>query len=259
MFPILAGDKIAMIQSKANNIFNKIKTKFYSTLNYDYELSKLIDLFDKYSPQEKKQYKVLDVGCGYGKKLKALHEEGYNVLGIDANPKLVQANRANGLKCLTLEEFSQNSEQFDLILMSHLIEHFNPDDLKNFIDSYLDKLKIGGYLIIATPLITSYFYDDFDHIKPYSPHGIMMVFGDNYYSDQVQYYSRNKLELQDIWFRKRHYRTQFFKGKYIKDKSTFFLQLIDFCSILLFRSSLGIVGKTDGWIGIFQKVKTLDS
>lgn len=238
------------------SLSSRVKNKFYSILNYDYDLPKILDFFNKYRPDEKHKCKVLDVGCGYGKKLAALSSEGYDAIGIDINPKLVEANISKGLKCITLEEFSCNSEQFDIILMSHIIEHFNPDELKDFMDFYLDQLRLDGFLIIATPLISSFFYDDFDHIKPYSPQGILMVFGENYY-DQVQYYSNNKLELKDLWFRKRHYRPQFFKGRYIPDKSTFFLHCLEVCSILLCRSSFGIVGKTDGWVGVFQKVKSI--
>jgi predicted SAM-dependent methyltransferase len=60
--------------------------------------------------------------------------------------------------------------------MSHVIEHFSPKDLIPFLDDYLDRLKVGGRLVIAIPLLTPYFYDDFDHVKPYHPMGILMVF-----------------------------------------------------------------------------------
>ena len=55
--------------------------------------------------------------------------------------------------------------------MSHVIEHFAPSDLLVFMDGYIDLLRPGGHLIIATPLMSPYFYDDFDHIKPLSTSG----------------------------------------------------------------------------------------
>ena len=244
-------------KKKYPGLYSRVKNKYYATLSYDYDLPQILNFFAKYSQEEKSKCKVLDIGCGYGKKLKALQKSGYDALGVDVNPKLIEANKAKGMKCATLEEFAQDSEQFDIILMSHIIEHFNPLDLKDFMDSYLERLKIGGYLIIATPLLSSFFYDDFDHIKPYSPTGIMMVFGENQ-GDQVQYYSKNKLKLKDLWFRKRHYRPQFFKGKYLEDKTSSFLNLVEFCSILLCRGSFGIIGRTDGWIGVFEKIKAVE-
>ena len=39
------------------------------------------------------------------------------------------------------------------------------------------ELEIGGQLIVATPLMSDSFYEDFDHIKPYSASSILSVFG----------------------------------------------------------------------------------
>ena len=55
-------------------------------------------------------------------------------------------------------------------------------------DGYLDRLKVGGHLVIATPLMSNNFYDDFDHVRPYQSLGILMVFGGG--AAQVQYYAR---------------------------------------------------------------------
>ncbi len=234
--------------------YDSLKNIFYSIRAYNYDIPQIIKFFNQYSIKDKSQSKVLDVGCGYGEKLKALQKAGYDVLGIDVNPALVEANKKNGLNCMTLEEFNQNSGNFDFILMSHIVEHFYPRELKEFMDFYLDRLKIGGYLIIATPILSPKFYDDFDHIKPYYPQGILMVFSERY-DEQVQYTSRNKLKLKDIWFRRRHYRPQFFRSQYIRTPWTKVFQLLETFSKILCILSLGLIGKTDGWIGVFEKVK----
>jgi hypothetical protein len=144
-----------------------------------------------------------------------------------------------------------NGGRFDLILMSHVIEHFSPSDLKDFIDGYLDFLVPNGYLVIATPLMSDYFYDDFDHVKPYQPTGILQVFGND--KAQIQYYAKNKLELRDLWFRKGQYRLSFFSANYIKSRKTRLLQAFTFASAFLFLISFGLIGKKDGWVGVFQK------
>lgn len=127
------------------------------------------------------------------------------------------------------------------------------ESLKEFMDDYLDRLKVGGHLIIATPLMSDYFYDDFDHVKPYQPTGILMVFGGN--NAQVQYYARNKLELKDVWFRKSFFRFSHVRSKYIRSAiAGRLLQVFHLCSATLSYLSRGRFGKTDGWIGVFEKV-----
>lgn len=196
--------------------------------------------------------RALDVGCGYGRNMKLLRSLGFDVLGVDVNEKIVDSNRSAGFSCVTVTELARNTEKFDLLLMAHVIEHLSPAELVIFLDGYLDRLRPGGHLIIATPLASSNFYDDFDHIRPYQPMGLLMVFGSD--NAQVQYYARNKLELRDIWFRRGPFRCNFFRARYIFSPTTRFLQLIDFCGALAFRASGGLIGRTDGWVGLFRKV-----
>lgn len=196
------------------------------------------------------QQKTLDVGCGYGRNLVLMRDLGIDVQGVEANREIVRANRDAGLPCLTVEEFENSTEQYDLILMSHIIEHFQPDDLLKFVDTYLDRLNLGGYLIVLTPLYSKYFYKDFDHIKPYHPTGFSMVFGTG--NAQVQYYSRNKLELVDIWFRKGPFKRIYARDLYLS-KSAPFSTFINILLAILFKASFGLFGQLDGWMGKYKK------
>lgn len=200
------------------------------------------------------EQKILDVGCGFGEKMELLRSHGFKVIGVDVNREIIAANVAAGLSCMTIEDFNQTNELFDLLLMSHLIEHFQPENLLKLMDDYLDRLKTGGYLIITTPLSSPYFYEDFDHVKPYHPTGINMVFGNN--SAQVQYYSRNKLELREIWFRKGPFKNVFAPGLYLKNYSKTPV-MINLLLALLFKCSFGLIGRTDGWMGLYRKVANL--
>ncbi|MBW4646341.1 MAG: class I SAM-dependent methyltransferase [Goleter apudmare HA4340-LM2] len=233
-------------------LYENTKKSYYSVIKHDYDIPIILKILCKYSQSNQSECRVLDVGCGYGKKMIALDAAGYQVLGVEANPQIVEANQKQGMDCITLEEFTQNNDLFDIILMSHIIEHFQPSDLKDFMDAYLDRLKVGGHLIIATPLPTEYFYDDFDHVKPYSPLGIMMVFGKH--ASQVQYYSRNKLSLIDLKFRRRHYRFTFVRARYLRIWTTKIYQILEFISTLLCLMSWGWLGRKDGWVGIFKKI-----
>lgn len=225
-----------------------LKTWYKKILSKDYEQEKLIQLVQKFASA---QTKVLDIGCGYGRYLIPLKQLGYDVLGVEQNSQIVEANKSKGLNCITVDAFKETTSKFDMLICSHIIEHFNPQDLFVFLDFYLSKLNPGGYIIFATPLYTDYFYDDFDHVKPYHPLGLQMVFGGN--KAQVQYYSEHKLDLRDIWFRKSPYFSTFHRAKYITSLKTRMIQLYDLAMALLFRLTVGFMGRKDGWVGVFQK------
>ena len=195
---------------------------------------------------------ILDIGCGFGAKLKMLSSQGFDVTGIDANEDIIFANMKEGMRCMSIDEFSRTSDLYDVLLMSHVIEHFQPDDLLKFMDTYLDRLKTGGYLIITTPLSSSYFYEDYDHIKPYHPTGINMVFGNK--GAQVQYYAKNRIELVDIWFRKGPFKIVFAPGLYVRKYSRAPV-LANLIFAVLFKCSFGLIGRTDGWMGLYKKMQ----
>ena len=195
--------------------------------------------------------RVLDMGCGYGRLLRLMAASGLNAVGVEINPEIVEANRKAGLVCWSAEEFERSTEQFDAILMAHVIEHFAPAELLKFMDSCLDHLKPGGRLIVATPLMSDYFYDDFDHVKPYQPTGILMVFGEG--SAQVQYYARNRLALLDIWFRRSPLRISHSRWRYVRSPWRYILFALDFVAAFAYLISAGSIGKTNGWVGVFEK------
>ena len=214
------------------------------------EQNKVAWYVKKYCPSTNS--KLLDVGCGEGRYLKNLTNLGYNVLGVEQNEVIVNRNKLAGLNCVTVDNFLKDEKKFDLILMSHIIEHFEPDELKDFLEYYLKRLRKGGFLIIATPLMNPRFYDDFDHIKPYSPVGIMMVFGSE--KSQVKYYSSEKIQLLDVWFRSSYFRFSNYGGRFIPSNAGKVYLLIEIASALLWRLSFRLIGRKDGWVGVFKKI-----
>ena len=225
---------------------------YWSCVKSDDEIRKVVTLVEASWERQPKECRILDIGCGNGRYLQALSQSGFDVTGVDTNPELVRTSRKAGFHCLTAEEFSRTQDDYDIILMSHVIEHFTPQELLPFMDGYLDRLKVGGSLIIATPLMTRYFYDDFDHVKPYHPRGILMVFGAD--NAQVQYYSRNNLILEDIWIRRSPMSLPHTRGRYVRSIEVRPLQALRLVSAVLFRLSGGFIGESSGWVGRFKKV-----
>ena len=226
------------------------KKIYRQVLSFDSETPHLLG-FVRRGMASAKHGLVVDVGCGYGRTLRSLKNVGLRAIGIDINPGIVEQNVRDGLECFVPADFRQKGFLADVMVMSHVIEHFAPRDLLMFVNDYLEFLRPGGYLILATPLLGDRFFDDFDHVKPYQPTGIRMVFGGE--AAQVQYYGNTSLVLEDIWFRRSAYSIAFARGMYIKSWTTPLCQTFNFGSALLFRVSAGVIGRTSGWVGLFRK------
>jgi len=227
-----------------------IKNLYQKLTHYSSEDKKLLSFLRKHVEKND----VLDVGCGYGRILRLLETQNYNALGVEINPEIVDTCNRDGLHCVTVDDFFNGNnaqKKWDTIVMFHVIEHLEPEKCFEFMDQYLDFLKPGGLLVIATPLLTPYFYEDFDHIKPYLPLGIQMVFGEK--SAQVQFRSRNKIELIDLWYKKYFYRLTNQRFLYIQ-KYRWIVAITNIISALIFKVSFGFLGKKDGWMGVFRKL-----
>jgi SAM-dependent methyltransferase len=231
-------------------MLSAIKTFLLAPIKKDTELETILNFLKNIGGSE---LRILDVGCGAGRVLRGLKARGYRATGVDINKELVEQRKAEGFDCLTLEAFGAGDEMFDVILMCHVIEHFPPHELLTFIDGYLDRLKSGGRLIISTPLLTPYFFDDFDHIRPYNPTGLNMVFNPDSWK-QVQFYSKNKIKLENIWFRKSHFRILNARGRYFKSWSSILIKVFELVTGYLRVLSFGLIAKRDGWVGLYKKI-----
>lgn len=195
---------------------------------------------------------IIDVGCGKGRNLEALRRLGFsNVIGVDVNPELVQIVKQKGYSGLTAQEFDARFKgtYADVILLSHIVEHFEYRPLLDFLGTYLDRLKVGGSMVVVTPLMSDMFYNDFDHVKPYLPLGFSMVFARE--TEQIQGQSDHVLSLQDIRFYRAPFRLQWYRVFYVPGASTWPLW-INRVLRLLFLLSKGGVGRRSGWIGKFR-------
>jgi SAM-dependent methyltransferase len=198
-----------------------------------------------------KNAKVLDIGCGFGRNLLELRNKKIEAFGIDINESTIKENIKNGLNCSTLKDFEENfKEKYDVLLLSHIVEHFEYQDLINFIESYLKYIKPDGYILVATPLLTNYFFDDFDHVKPYTPKAFSHYFSSNH--TQVSAYGKFSLDLKDLSFRRSAFRVRYCKGVYMKSNFSKLIFTIDTLYSIFFLISFKLIGKRDGWVGLYQ-------
>lgn len=107
--------------------------------------------------------KVLDIGCGNGHLIKRLAKMGWEVEGMDFDPKAVEYCKSQGLNAKAGDFFDLNypSNYYDAVTLSHVIEHV-PDPLKTLKEIHRI-LKPGGRVHMATPNSYSWMYKELFH------------------------------------------------------------------------------------------------
>ncbi len=127
---------------------------------------------------EDKQAVILDIGCGRGRLLRFLSEQGYtHVTGLDVSPEQVrraQKLHPDVIQADALEYLNENKGRFDCIIAIDIIEHFRKDEVMGFLDVCHQALRPEGRLIIQTPNANSPWglpvrYGDFTHEICFSP------------------------------------------------------------------------------------------
>ena len=94
--------------------------------------------------------KYLDIGCGTGYWLRYLTDNGFKKgYGIDTSQECVEIGKKYGINILQ-KEFLSITEHFDIIFMSHIIEHLK--DPVSYIEHCSKLITSGGALIIETPI-----------------------------------------------------------------------------------------------------------
>jgi SAM-dependent methyltransferase len=100
--------------------------------------------------------RMLDVGCGDGSVLRLAQELGWKAEGVDFDPQAVDAARRKGhtVKAGRLVDQRYAYDAFDLVLMSHVIEHVH-DPLET-LREVRRVLRDRGTLVITTPNAASW-------------------------------------------------------------------------------------------------------
>jgi len=138
---------------------------------------------------------ILDIGCANGGFLYVLKSNGYrNVVGIDMSEECL--SNAKGLDiechkagCFTMPDTFEN--KFDLVVLSHVLEHIYDVDIA--IKNISRVMKDGGVLYIESPDSSRYydFYNkpfyffDLEHINHFNEQSLINLAGKHGFTVEV--------------------------------------------------------------------------
>lgn len=137
----------------------------------------LSDIFDSKS----KDINILDLGCGFGSFSYFCKKKGFkNYLGIDISEEEIEICKKDFPEfeffCEDVFNFlKRTKKKFDLIFMSHFLEHFTLEEGKNLLELANKRLNNEGIIINIMPNAGAYFhsaharYADITHEIIYSP------------------------------------------------------------------------------------------
>jgi 2-polyprenyl-3-methyl-5-hydroxy-6-metoxy-1,4-benzoquinol methylase len=101
--------------------------------------------------------RFLDVGCATGMLLEHMKGRGWHVQGVEICAPAARygvEQRDVSIEVATLEESRLPAASFDVVHLSHLIEHV--PDPRGFLEEAARVTKPGGYLVLVTPDIAGF-------------------------------------------------------------------------------------------------------
>lgn len=124
---------------------------------------------------------VLEGGCANGWAISFQHPH-VRYIAVDRGTVYKEALESRGVLFtegdLTKDPLPAATHTVDVVILSHLIEHLS--DIDFFMSEAKRVLKQGGLLYIRTPNVAKVrwsFYDDYTHVRPFTPHGLDHLMG----------------------------------------------------------------------------------
>jgi 2-polyprenyl-3-methyl-5-hydroxy-6-metoxy-1,4-benzoquinol methylase len=138
---------------------NVAKVDYFRLRNVDaamYEGSSVPPYLFQLLTQLTAESRILDIGCGLGQLLNAFRKKGYrNVYGIDVSDEAVSFCIRKGLSVTRISDITDyargNQEAYDLIIMSHVVEHIEKSKIIATLAAVRGMLRPTGNLVVMVP------------------------------------------------------------------------------------------------------------
>lgn len=94
-----------------------------------------------------------------------------------------------------------NNNFFNLIHISHVVEHLQPQELYETVKEIDRCCKPSGRIVISAPLLWEGFYDDLSHVKPYNPYVFQKYLCGGSKENLTRHSISNKYVVEELVYR----------------------------------------------------------
>ena len=136
-------------------------------------------------PSAPESGRIIDIGCGRGEMLTLLEAEGYDALGIDTDPGMVEVCKAKGLPAVVdngVHFLSQTADDsLKGIFCAQVVEHLITQEMEQLVRLAFRTLRVGGVLVVETInprssfALGNHFYADTSHVRPVHPETLRYI------------------------------------------------------------------------------------
>jgi ubiquinone/menaquinone biosynthesis C-methylase UbiE len=156
--------KNIFLDFEGDNWFFRNKEALASTPEQmDYLLQEILAVI----PAEKGQQEILEIGCGNGKRLKALKQHGFSVKGLDPSKAAIEEASNNGVTAYvgTADKLPFEDNEFNVLVFGFCLYLCDREDLFMIAAEANRVLKKGGYIFIRDFYAKSEYANDYHHLK----------------------------------------------------------------------------------------------
>ena len=157
-----------------------IQNSFYDNYKIPKYILKIID--------EIKPKKILDYGCGNGQLVSELKKLNKDVIGMDSSDQAIETAKNNNLDIVKINNLNEDKKnhknKYDLIIISHVLEHHKKEDMYELLNNLKYMLKDKKYILTMVPnaqaITGSYWrYEDFTHEYLFTTGSLYYVLSDS--------------------------------------------------------------------------------